>query len=778
MKKFDLPSIAINGAISICMGVASAGCLVTAFGMEASLVEALLSCILWAALTCVALQWRRGWIVTVAGLLLWWQLLWVLQAHDEFGSLLRILFDVYSRGYGIVIPEKLLEYAPGDLSLAISAIAGTVTLLAGLSLTKLRSGVLAITFSALPVVPCFLVTDTVPHEFFLFLLFVCGGVILLSHGIRQKNPRQATRLTAMLLLPVMLCSILLFQTNPRQEFDKQPEKVIDYIVNNWIVPLLPTVDPVMPTFTFSPSITIDPDLPDITLPQVDLRFVGPKRNSKTPVMTVMSEGITGTVYLREKSYNLYDGHAWSIGPLDDDSLEILDPSYLDLHWSDYEVPWLKIQTVKAHKNMYVPYYSTELRLPLQDGAYPNPNSDRAYSMPVLPLKHNWQSLYRNSYPQMPLSALRTMDLPAGFTSLPQQTNVRAQEFLKGYGISDSSIHVLDVANVISHIVYASAEYDLQTGFMPAGETDFALWFLENSDTGYCIHFASAAVVLLRAAGIPARYVEGYTAQLDAYGEALVTQAQAHAWVEYWVPKLGWVIMDPTPADKSAPPVTTTPTEPTTRPTAPTTEPTVPTTRPTEPTEPTPPTTKPTNPTEPTPPTTTPTSPTDPTAPTTTPTSPTDPTAPTTSTAPTTQTTQPPSVPPTTSPDTQDPERPKADLTWLWIMLQSLLVLLLAAGALIGQWWLRLYLRKKWLCHGSSNAQALRRWRYAKRMARLRRQDAPAALKELALKARFSQHTISDEELAAFDGYFARSVAHLKSRPIWLRLVYRLVFAAY
>ena len=226
MKKFDLPSIAINGAISICMGVASAGCLVTAFGMEASLVEALLSCILWAGLTCVALQWRHGWIVTVAGLLLWWQLLWVLQAHDEFGSLLRILFDVYSRGYGIVIPEKLLEYAPGDLSLAISAIAGTVTLLAGLSLTKLRSGVLAITFSALPVVPCFLVTDTVPHEFFLFLLFVCGGVILLSHGIRQKNPRQATRLTAMLLLPVMLCSILLFQTNPRQEFDKQPEKVI------------------------------------------------------------------------------------------------------------------------------------------------------------------------------------------------------------------------------------------------------------------------------------------------------------------------------------------------------------------------------------------------------------------------------------------------------------------------------------------------------------------------------------------------------------------------
>jgi hypothetical protein len=111
-------------------------------------------------------------------------------------------------------------------------------------------------------------------------------------------------------------------------------------------------------------------------------------------------------------------------------------------------------------------------------------------------------------------------------------------------------------------------------------------------------------------------------------------------------------------------------------------------------------------------------------------------------------------------------------------MQGLLLLILTAAVLMGQWWLRLWLRKKWLSGGSYNTQALRRWRYTKRLARLRRQDAPAALKELALKARFSQHTISDEELAAFDGYFDRSVTHLKSRNIFLRLMYRLLFAAY
>jgi hypothetical protein len=137
-----------------------------------------------------------------------------------------------------------------------------------------------------------------------------------------------------------------------------------------------------------------------------------------------------------------------------------------------------------------------------------------------------------------------------------------------------------------------------------------------------------------------------------------------------------------------------------------------------------------------------------------------------------------SVPATTTPGIDPPVEPKADLTWLWATLQLLLLLILAATALIGQWRLRLWMRKKWISGGTTNTQALRRWRYVKRLAKLRRQDAPAALKELALKARFSQHTISSEELAAFDGYFDRSVTHLKSRNLFLRLVYRLILAAY
>ena len=104
--------------------------------------------------------------------------------------------------------------------------------------------------------------------------------------------------------------------------------------------------------------------------------------------------------------------------------------------------------------------------------------------------------------------------------------------------------------------------------------------------------------------------------------------------------------------------------------------------------------------------------------------------------------------------------------------------LLVTSAAIGQWLLRLQLRKKWLCHGSSNQQALRRWRWTRRLAKLRRQDAPAALKELAQKAKFSQHPLTIEEMQRFDSFNRSCLRRLKEKPWYLRLAYRYGYAVY
>lgn len=74
-------------------------------------------------------------------------------------------------------------------------------------------------------------------------------------------------------------------------------------------------------------------------------------------------------------------------------------------------------------------------------------------------------------------------------------------------------------------------------------------FLFNSKQGFCEHYASAFVFLMRAAHIPARVVTGYLGgELNTVGNYyIVRQSDAHAWAEVWLAGQGWVRVDPTAA---------------------------------------------------------------------------------------------------------------------------------------------------------------------------------------------------------------------------------------
>jgi transglutaminase-like putative cysteine protease/uncharacterized protein (DUF58 family) len=73
-------------------------------------------------------------------------------------------------------------------------------------------------------------------------------------------------------------------------------------------------------------------------------------------------------------------------------------------------------------------------------------------------------------------------------------------------------------------------------------------FLFDGMAGHCEYFASAMVVLARAAGIPARFVTGYLrGETNRFNrQYLVRQSDAHAWVEVFFPGAGWIAFDPTP----------------------------------------------------------------------------------------------------------------------------------------------------------------------------------------------------------------------------------------
>jgi len=72
-------------------------------------------------------------------------------------------------------------------------------------------------------------------------------------------------------------------------------------------------------------------------------------------------------------------------------------------------------------------------------------------------------------------------------------------------------------------------------------------FVFGSKSGYCEHFASAFAYIMRAAGIPARIVVGYLGgEHNSYGNYLIVkQYHAHAWVEVFLEKQGWIRVDPT-----------------------------------------------------------------------------------------------------------------------------------------------------------------------------------------------------------------------------------------
>jgi transglutaminase-like putative cysteine protease len=79
-------------------------------------------------------------------------------------------------------------------------------------------------------------------------------------------------------------------------------------------------------------------------------------------------------------------------------------------------------------------------------------------------------------------------------------------------------------------------------------------FLFDTQRGHCEYFATAGVLMLRSAGVPARMVNGFLGGTwnDVGGYLGVRQGDAHSWMEVWVPGFGWAPIDPTPAAEVMP----------------------------------------------------------------------------------------------------------------------------------------------------------------------------------------------------------------------------------
>ena len=278
---------------------------------------------------------------------------------------------------------------------------------------------------------------------------------------------------------------------------------------------------------------------------------------------------------------------------------------------------------------------------------------------------------------------------------------------------------------IANTLAAQCVYTLTPPALPAGE-DFVKFFLLESRQGYCVHFATAATALLRAMGIPARYAEGYAVPAGEEGWVDVPDYNAHAWVEVYFGGAGWIPFEVTPAGPDSPAATFN-ARPQEQGAAPTATP-APTPSPTPQPVPTPEAQAPTTPTA----------------------------APQASASP--------------LPGEAGTEGESAG-PWGWIAAgATALGLLLLAGAVLLRHKLVLKFRQERFRQPDRNKAALEAYAFLQRVHKTAKtalhgwdDTIPPQLEELALKARFSQHTLTQEELEPFLEELDKALSLLRER---------------
>lgn len=681
--------------LAFLLSFSCAFCIATGFNLHTDGLVDLRQLALWCAflsLVCSACDtFRFGGVFVFVILAAVGAYLWFYGALEQsVEALCETITTRYHNGYC----WGILHWSDADLqavdrTMALQLIGSVVAMVTAWTVCRKHLTIWAILVGLLPLLSCTILTTTVPAKAALFLWLTAIALLLLTQTVRRCNVRQGNKLTLFATLPVVLVVALLFFLVPQEGYTG--EKRADQ--------LLQKVESLLGITGSTTGID--------TSDNVDLRNVGWMTQRPTPVMDVTVTS-SGTYYLRGRAYDVYTGTEWKDSGMG-----------ATLTWpiAGSHRGTVTIETREEEKFLYLPYYTNSMLEQIIGNSLQNDGKETEYSFDCYSPLDMFAISWRPSPDETEMQRM---------TALPGETwewaAAKADEILAGR----SALTEDEKARFLCRYVQNHARYDLNTPRMDSEYSDFAQWFLSEADSGYCIHYATATTVLLRAAGIPARYVTGFTVEGIEGKTVTVPLKNAHAWVEYWTDMYGWQILDPTPAAQEEVPEQTT-TEPTTLSLPETTQET---------------------------------------------------TAPPKTTAPK-ESSQTEISSNKTSNQAATPEQSDSlDFAAVLGALRWLIYIVLMIGLLIGQGKQRVYLRKRARECGAPNARALFCWRQAIFYARVLGEKPAPALRELTLKAKFSSHELTAEELQQFEDYFSCAVHALRKKPLLLRLIYRYVLALY
>jgi len=149
-----------------------------------------------------------------------------------------------------------------------------------------------------------------------------------------------------------------------------------------------------------------------------------------------------------------------------------------------------------------------------------------------------------SYPQYNTGAISPSEYQQN-VQLPHKLSAQITQLVQKLHGFDQPAPVF-IQAVLNHFRQEKFSYTLTPPLMESEPIDT---FLFKTRRGFCSHYATAFVYLMRIAHIPARVIGGYQGgEMNQVGQFLeVRQADAHAWAEVWLENQGWVRVDPTAA---------------------------------------------------------------------------------------------------------------------------------------------------------------------------------------------------------------------------------------
>ncbi len=421
-----------------------------------------------------------------------------------------------------------------------------------------------------------------PKQWSCLIALGCVVVMFLFQNMRKHHDEKTNRTILILLIAVMAIVVIVGAISPQEKYDMQDmakaevrlatsiyQKVGRYIkkIPSSIETLIKPIEENLPEdTTFKPLIETGPEylnligdfnIEDSKLMEVrripNPNYSGPKYNDRY-------------LYLKAESKGEYTGTTW-------DST-VKNGSFDSYYVDDMESQWRECQyfiDIDANinpSNRPVPLYTDFYTGQLEDSIHSVYLLDSSALMEEVPNAKNARFIYAcNNIPTALNGRLQDgyiRKVNAEYLAVPTTT----RDGILGSGklptwftqcyYGQREMSDREKVERVLHFVRNLCPYNEHTKSMPSDQKDFVVWFMTQGETGYCVHFASTAAILLRMLGVPTRYVKGYMLNnlddddgSENYQPTKVYTTDAHAWIEVFDENYGWIMCDPTPDNENA-----------------------------------------------------------------------------------------------------------------------------------------------------------------------------------------------------------------------------------